>query len=148
MRLGVPGQLPGSQAHRGEAPGLGGQVVRVGEVRLLAVHCEAPLDAAELAALAHLVAPDDGAVAIRIEGIAHARLLTDDQQVAAVTRRHQHRRRAEVEVGTVVVRTVRVAAVAVEDERVVGVNWFVQRIAPVSLSKAMIASLVLAAGSV
>ena len=95
------------------------QVVRVGEVRLLGVDREAPLDAAEGAARPDLVAPDDSTAAVGVEGVADAGLLADDDEVAAARRRHQHRRRAEVEVGAVLLRTVRVVAAAVEDERVV-----------------------------
>ena len=116
--LGEPDQLAGRQAHRGEPPRLGRQVVRVGEVRLLGVDREAPLDAAEGAARPDLVAPDDSAAALRVEGVARPGLLADDEEVAAVGGGHQHGRRAEVEVGAVLLRAVRVVAAAVEDERV------------------------------
>ena len=118
MRLRVPDELARAEPYRCQAARLRRQVVGVREVGLLGVDREAPLDAPELAPGPDAVLPHDGALAIRVESVGDARLLARDQQVAAVGRRDQRGRRAEVEVRAVGVGAVRVAAAAAEDERV------------------------------
>ena len=117
-RLGSPDQLARSQTDSRQSARVQRDHVRIGEVGHIAIDCEPPFDPPELAARTHAILPDDSALAVRVEAVGHARLLTDHEKVVPIRHGDERRRGAEVVVGALVVRTVGVVSPAAHDEGV------------------------------
>ncbi len=88
-----------------------------GEVRAFGVCRRSPLHAAERAASAGPVLPDDRSLLIGVERPADTRFLTDDDEITAADG-DEHRRVAEVEIGSEIFvgRAVGAAAAAAADD--------------------------------
>ena len=123
-RLSLPQTGSGGAAYHARAPVAsstacsppGVLAVDLGDrnVDALAIGGDAPLDAAEPAATAGAIAPDLLALAVGIERVDDARLLSGDDQLAPVRQLRQNRRRAEVEVGSGALAAVHLAGRAAE----------------------------------
>ena len=80
--------------------------VRDGNIHVILVDCRTPLHAAHRTSAAHPALPDDFTLPVRIDRMHHPGLLTGDQHAPAIGQFHQDRRRAEIQIRSLRLRTV------------------------------------------